>query len=86
MSISEDEKNIAMANTKGLVIVIEDGFASANYDHQIYSQHEGSKVTVLKWHCSELYCGDDKGKVSVVNLPNLLVSITFRMSFLYVTI
>lgn len=73
VAISPDEKSIAFATAKGLVIVLEECFVDINYNYQQFAEHEGNVVTVIKWQNSEIYCGDNTGKVSVITVANLLV-------------
>ncbi|KAJ8984553.1 hypothetical protein NQ317_006839 [Molorchus minor] len=47
-------------------------FLEACFKVLIHSQHENDTVTAIKWHGNNIYCGDDKGKVSVFSLGSLL--------------
>lgn len=74
VKVSPDEKNLAIANAKGLVFVLEDFFIDLNLRPLVHSEHEGNIVTVLEWYGNDLYCGDNVGKISVFTLTSLLVS------------
>lgn len=74
IAISSDEKTIAFATSKGLVVLLEQCFTDNDYNYQQFAEHEGNIITVLKWENSEVYCGDNTGKVSVITIANLLVS------------
>lgn len=54
--------------------MLEDCFDNINYNYQQFVEHDGNVVTALKWQDSEIYCGDNTGKVSVITVANLLVS------------
>lgn len=74
LAISPDEKTIAFATAKGLVVLLEGCFGDFEYSYQQFGEHEGNVVTTIKWQGSEVYCGDNAGKVSVVTVASLLVS------------
>jgi hypothetical protein len=68
--MSPDEKMIAYATTKGVVVMVEHHAqqgAGTSRRLQISNEHLGSDVTVLKWstNSDELYVGDSVGRVSV---------------------
>lgn len=46
----------------------------SDYNYQQFAEHEGNIITCMKWQNSEVYCGDNTGKVSVTTVANLLVS------------
>lgn len=63
---------MAISSSKGLVIILED-FLDINVRPLIHSEHEGTTVTAIKWYGNTIYTGDDKGRVAVFSLSNLLV-------------
>lgn len=73
MSISPDEKHIAAATTKGLVLLLQNCFEEREANHQQFIEHEGNTITAMKWQHNDVYSGDDRGKISVVTIANLLV-------------
>ncbi|KAF2902390.1 hypothetical protein ILUMI_03787 [Ignelater luminosus] len=76
--VSPTEKAIVLASSKGLIVVIGNCFTENNVEYQVYCEHEGNLITAMKWHSEEIYCGDDKGKISVITLPNLLTKAIFQ--------
>lgn len=54
----------------------------SNVECHIFLEHKGSLVTAMKWNGEELYCGDNKGMLSGIALPKLLV-ICLLSSFFY---
>lgn len=68
VKISSDETHLALANSKGLVIILETFFGDLTIRPHIQNEHEGNTVTTLNWHGSELYSGDNTGVVSVFTL------------------
>ncbi|XP_018580124.1 Hermansky-Pudlak syndrome 5 protein homolog isoform X1 [Anoplophora glabripennis] len=69
--IAPKGKNLAIASSKGLLIILED-FLDINVRPLIHSEHEGSMVTAIKWYGNTVYSGDDAGRVAVFSLSNLL--------------
>ncbi|XP_023029038.2 WD40 repeat domain-containing protein pink isoform X1 [Leptinotarsa decemlineata] len=78
VGISLNEKNLAVASSRGLVIIFENFFVDGNIRPLVYNEHEGNNITVMKWHGNDLYCGDDVGKVSVVAITSLLTKTIFQ--------
>ncbi|RZB40395.1 Hermansky-Pudlak syndrome 5 protein -like, partial [Asbolus verrucosus] len=70
--ISDDESNLAIAVSTGLVVVLEDCF-STSVQQQVFSEHEGNTITAMKWNGNDLYCGDSTGRISVITLKSFLV-------------
>lgn len=73
VAVSPDEKHIAFATSKGLIILVQNCFQDVTLNYQQYTEHEGNLVTAMKWINNEVYCGDNMGKISVVAVINLLV-------------
>nr|XP_008191943.1 PREDICTED: Hermansky-Pudlak syndrome 5 protein homolog isoform X2 [Tribolium castaneum] len=71
LSISPNEKNLAIAVSTGLVVVLE-GFTETEFQQQIFTEHEDNHITAMTWNGNDLYCGDNTGRVSVVALRNFL--------------
>ncbi|KAJ9575060.1 hypothetical protein L9F63_007721, partial [Diploptera punctata] len=70
VSTSPDEKFFAFSTQKGLVCVLERSQNLKIRRTQMSVEHQGSEVTALHWNTTstELFVGDDAGKVSVVNI------------------
>ncbi|CAG9762900.1 unnamed protein product [Ceutorhynchus assimilis] len=66
IAISKDEHNVAVATSRGLILVLQN-FLEDSSKYQVFSEHEMRNVTYFKWHKNELYVGDDRGKVSIIN-------------------
>ncbi|KAG5862572.1 hypothetical protein JTB14_002918 [Gonioctena quinquepunctata] len=80
VGISSNEKHLAIASSKGLVIILENFFIDGNFTSLVYNEHEGNTVTAMKWHGNDLYCGDDVGKISVFTMTSLLTKTIFQTS------
>lgn len=73
--ISPDEKWFAFSTARGVSCVLEHNGSSVN--RRILShEHEGLKVTALQWNSSstQLYVGDNTGRISVIRVASYLVS------------
>lgn len=68
VKISSDETHIAIANSKGLVVILENFFNDFIVRPSVQNEHEENTVTTLNWHGNELFSGDNTGKVSVFSL------------------
>lgn len=78
VSVSPDEKFFAFSTMKGVVCVVERSQSSKVRRIQMSVDHRGSEITAMQWNLcsSELFIGDDSGKISVVSASAFVVSIT----------
>lgn len=60
--------HLAVANSKGLVVILENFFIDLTIRPYVQNDHEGNTLTNMSWYGSELYSGDNYGKVSVFTL------------------
>ncbi|XP_066154566.1 BLOC-2 complex member HPS5 homolog isoform X2 [Euwallacea fornicatus] len=72
IAISQDEKLMGVATSRGLILVLQNFIEDPNFHYQIFSQHEGRHITFIKCHKHQLYIGDDKGRVSMVSADTAL--------------
>lgn len=77
MSVSPDEKFFAFATLKGVVCILERSQSLKFRRIQMSVDHHGSEVTALHWNVcsSELFVGDDSGKISIVSASPFVVRI-----------
>lgn len=80
IKISTNEKNVALASSRGYVIIVENVFADFNLRPLLYTEHEDNTVTVMTWHGNDLYCGDNTGKISVSTISSTLTKAIFQTS------
>lgn len=76
--ICPEEKYVLVATSKGFIILVENCFTESTIRYQIFREHEGCTITDIIWHCNEIYCGDNKGKVSVISINSLLSKAIFQ--------
>lgn len=57
-----------------MIILLEQCFTDDDYNDYQFIEHAGNIVTAMKWQGSDVYSGDNTGKVSVIAFANLLVS------------
>lgn len=59
---------------------------AASYPQIVTAHYEDTTVTCLQWKRNEeqIYYGDQRGNVFVVNLTSFLVSLLFILKFRYV--
>ncbi|XP_066257193.1 BLOC-2 complex member HPS5 homolog isoform X2 [Euwallacea similis] len=72
ITISQDEKLMGVATSRGLILILQNFIEDPNLHYQVFSQHEGRRITFIKCHKLQLYIGDDKGRVSVVSTDTAL--------------
>jgi hypothetical protein len=77
VSVSPDEKFFAFSTMKGVVCIVERSQSLKVRRIQMSTEHHGSEVTAMQWNfcSSELFVGDDSGKISVVSPSAFVVSI-----------
>jgi hypothetical protein len=77
VSVSPDEKFFAFSTMKGVVCIVERSQSLKVRRIQMSIEHPGSEVTAMQWNLcsSELFVGDDSGKISVVSPSAFVVSI-----------
>ncbi|XP_057653232.1 BLOC-2 complex member HPS5 homolog isoform X2 [Diorhabda carinulata] len=80
IKISANEKNLALASSRGYVIIVENVFVDFNLRPLLYTEHEGNTITVMTWHGNDLYCGDNTGKISVSTISSTLTKAIFQTS------
>lgn len=68
IKISPDEHHLAIANSKGLIVILENFFIDLIIRPYLQNDHEGNIVTAMNWHGNELYSGDSSGKFSSFSL------------------
>ncbi|XP_054720701.1 BLOC-2 complex member HPS5-like [Uloborus diversus] len=73
IALAPDENIIGFATIRGVALVMEHNSergAAQPQRLQLSFEHRGSLVTCLQWNVSssKLFVGDDKGKVSVINV------------------
>lgn len=75
MSVSPDEKYFAFATVKGVVCILEQSQSLKFRRVQTSAEHHGSEVTALQWNAcrSELFVGDDSGRISVISSSAFVV-------------
>ncbi|CAH1159809.1 unnamed protein product [Phaedon cochleariae] len=78
VAISPNEKHLAVASSRGLVVILENFFVDMSLRPLIHIEHEGNTLTVMKWHGNDLYCGDHMGKISVFTVATLLTKAIFQ--------
>uniref|UniRef100_T1IXV8 Uncharacterized protein n=1 Tax=Strigamia maritima TaxID=126957 RepID=T1IXV8_STRMM len=72
--LAPDDNLIGYATSKGLVIIMEHNIDKRGNQMpkrlQLSYEHKTSQITALKWNStsSRLFAGDDKGRVSVINI------------------
>lgn len=71
MKISIDEMHLAVANSKGLVVILENFFEDFIIRPHVQNNHEGNSVTTLIWNGNDLYSGDNSGNVCIFTLVSL---------------
>jgi hypothetical protein len=78
VSISPDEKFFAFSTMKGVVCILERSQSLKVRRIQLSAEHHCSEVTAMQWNLcsSELFVGDDSGKISVISASASVVSIT----------
>lgn len=85
LSISHNEDWIAFSSKNGLVYVVRrrSSILPVIPETQISYEHEGNGITSLKWDFqnTQLFIGDDTGRVSVLNLHYIIVSIITILGF-----
>ncbi|GLV35344.1 pink [Carabus blaptoides fortunei] len=79
LSISPDERNIAVATSRGSVCLVSNN-ETISVDTQVYNEHLGNVVTAMKWNndSNELYTGDNTGRISVVVVRNFISKTIFQ--------
>jgi WD40 repeat protein len=82
VSVSPDEKFFAFATLKGVVCILERNQSLKFRRMQMSVEHHGSEVTALQWNVcsSELFVGDDSGKISVISSSAFVVRIWWRLN------
>ncbi|KAL4713472.1 hypothetical protein ACJJTC_010457 [Scirpophaga incertulas] len=80
--ISTDEKYVGFANGRGIVIVTAcDQSVSGSNSAVTSKEHLNNEVTALAWSMRNmLFCGDDVGKISVLQLKNFIAKTMFQNS------
>ncbi|CAG9833069.1 unnamed protein product, partial [Diabrotica balteata] len=78
IKISPDEKNLAVASARGLVIILENFFADLNVRPLLFTEHDGNAITVMKWHGNSVYSGDNNGKIAVCTVHAKLTKAIFQ--------
>ncbi|XP_067000264.2 BLOC-2 complex member HPS5 [Anabrus simplex] len=80
VAISPDEKLFGFATIKGAVFILERNVGPGARLVQTSSEHLGTNISALQWngHSSELYVGDDTGKVSVINISAFVTKSMFN--------
>jgi hypothetical protein len=75
VSVSPDENFFAFATVKGVVCILERSQSLKARCIQMSVEHHGSEVTALQWNgcSSELFVGDDTGKISVISASAFVV-------------
>lgn len=81
VNISPDEKTIAACTLKGHILLFQNYITETFVKPKIYTDLEGNVITALKWFRNTLYCGDNSGKISVINVKNTLATAIFQSSF-----
>ncbi|CAH1996238.1 unnamed protein product [Acanthoscelides obtectus] len=78
IDISKNEKNLAVATSKGIIIIVENFIDNNINIPLIYNEHERSTVTAMKWCGDNLHIGDSSGKISVFTLTSILTKTIFQ--------
>ncbi|CAH2055785.1 unnamed protein product, partial [Iphiclides podalirius] len=79
--ISTDEKHIGFANGKGSIMVTEcDQALRSGYSLITSKEHHGNEITSMVWSGNMLFCGDDVGRVSVLQLQSFIAKTMFQSS------
>ncbi|XP_046394934.1 Hermansky-Pudlak syndrome 5 protein homolog [Ischnura elegans] len=84
VSVSPNESMFAFSTVKGFVFLVDhnvgqDGSGGVR-KVQVSSDHRGAQITAFQWHLrtSDLYIGDDKGKISVVSVSFFMAKTIFQ--------
>lgn len=76
LSISPDEKHIAIANGRGIVTVANCEQSLVGHHHAVSSkEHHDNEVSAMIWGEGMLFIGDDVGTVSVLQTSGFIVSL-----------
>lgn len=79
LAISVDEKHIGFANGRGIVTVTATVDEPTGSHSLVTSkEHQNNEVTSMIWRAGNmLFCGDDVGRISVLQLQSFIVSFNF---------